>query len=143
MMILVIKTIIIISSNINSHKLFKNNNVRYLKFVDLYKSSAKTQTSLLSRIRINLISRTQTLTTMATEIRLNLTIMNFKNDFFLLKHISIMSKIKKMSYREMSKQNMMFTKTLFMRMSFIKERNFMIIITIIIVLIKKLKIRIL
>ena len=98
MMISIIKIIITISSNSNSHKLFKNNNVRYLKFVDFYKSSAKTQTSFLSRIKINLVNRTQTSTIMITEIRLNLTIMDFKGDSFLLKHISIMSKIKKTSY---------------------------------------------
>ena len=37
--ILIIKIIIIINNN---YKLFKNNNVRYLKFVNLYKSLAKT-----------------------------------------------------------------------------------------------------
>ena len=68
--------------------------------------------------------------------------MNFNGDF-LLKYINIISKIKKTSYREMNKQNIMFTKTFFTRMSFIKERNFMIITTIIIVSIKKLRIRIL
>ena len=68
--------------------------------------------------------------------------MNFNGDL-LLKHISIMSKIKKTSYREMSKQNIMFIKTFFTRMPFIKKRNFIIIITIIIVLMKKLRIRIL
>ena len=80
---------------------------------------------------------------MTIEIRLSFMIMNFKGDFFLLKHISIISKIKKMSYREMNKQNMMFTKTFFTRMPFIKGRNFMIITTIIIVSMKKLRIRIL
>ena len=126
MMILVIKTIIIINSSNNNHKLFKNNNVRYLKLVDLCKSLTKMQTSLLSRI--NLVNKTQTLTAMMiTEIRLNLTVMNF-NDDFLLKHISIMSKIKKTSYQEMSKSNIMFIKTLSTRMFFIKKRNFIIII---------------
>ena len=142
MMISVIKIIITISNN-NSHKLFKNNNVRYLKFVDLYKLSTKTQTSLLNRIRINLVNKTQTSTTIIIEIRLNLTIMNFKDDPFLLKHINIMSKVKKTSYRKMSKQNMIFTKTLFTRMPFIKERNFIITTTTIIVSMKKLRIRIL
>ena len=142
MMILIIRIIITINSN-NNHKLFKNNNVRYLKFADLYKSSIKTQTSLLSRIKINLVNRTQTSTTITTKIRLNLTIMNFKGDSFLLKHINIMSKIKKTSYREINKQNIIFTKTLFTRMPFIKKRNFIIITTITIVSMKKLKIRIL
>ena len=98
----IIKTIITINSNNNHcrHKLFKNNNVRYLKLVDLYKSSTKTQTSLLSKI--NLVNKTQTLTAMTIKIRLNLTIMNFKGDL-LLKHINIISKIKKTSYRKMSK----------------------------------------
>ena len=143
MMISIIKTIITISNNSNHcrHKLFKNNNVRYLKLVDLYKSSTKTQTSLLNRI--NLVNRTQTSIIMITEIRLNLTIMDFKGDPFLLKHISIMLKIKKTSYREMSKQNIMFIKTFFTRIPFIKKRNFMIIMTITIVSMKKLKIRIL
>ena len=142
--ILIIKTIIIISNNNNSnHKLLKNNNVRYLKLVDLYKSLMKTQTSFLSKIKINLINKTQTLTIIITEIRLNLIIMNF-NDDLLLKYINIMSKIKKTSYREMSKSNIMFIKTLFTRMSFIKKRNFIITIVsmIIIVSTKKLKIRI-
>ena len=40
-MILIIKIIITINSN-NNHKLFKNNNVRYKKFVDRYKSSTET-----------------------------------------------------------------------------------------------------
>ena len=101
MIISVIRTIITISSNNNSsHKLFKNNNVRYLKLVDLYKSLTKTQTSFLRRI--NLVNKTQTSTTITIKIRLNLTIMNFKGDL-LLKHINIISKIKKTSYREMSK----------------------------------------
>ena len=142
-MISIIKIIITINNNSNSHKLLKNNNVRYLKLVNLYKSSAKTQTNLLSRIKINLVNKTQTSTAITIKIRLNLTIMNFKDDPFLLKHISIMSKIKKMNYREMSKQNIMFTKTLFTRIPFIKRRNFTIITTIIIVPIKKLRIRIL
>ena len=125
MMISVIKTIIIINNN-NNHKLLKNNNVRYLKFVDLCKSSTETQTSLLNRI--NLVSKTQTLTAMMiTEIRLGLTIMNFNGDL-LLEHINMMSKIKKTSYQEMSKPNIMFTKTLFTRIPFIKRRNFIIII---------------
>ena len=68
--------------------------------------------------------------------------MNFNGDF-LLKHINMMLKIKKIIYREMSKQNIMFTKTLFTRIFFIKKRNFIIITTIIIVSMKKLKIRIL
>ena len=97
MMISVIKIIITISSNSSiSHKLFKNNNVRYQRFVDFCKSSAETQTNLLSRI--SLVSRTQTSTAMmVTEIRLDLTIMDF-NDDLLLKHINIMSKIKKTIY---------------------------------------------
>ena len=78
---------------------------------------------------------------MTIEIRLNLMIMNFKGDL-LLKHINMMSKIKKTSYREISKQNMMFTKTFSTRMSFIKKRNFIIKTTITIVSMKKLKIRI-
>ena len=142
-MISIIKTIITINNNNNNHKLFKSNNVRYQKFVDLYKSSAKTQTSLLSRI--NLVNKTQTLTTMMiTKIRLNLTIMDFNGDPLLLKHINIMSEIKKTSYQEMSKSNMMFTKTLFTRMPFIKKRNFIITIvsTIIIVSTKNLNLRI-
>ena len=98
-MISIIKIIIIINNNNNycRYKLLKNNNVRYLKLADLYKSSAETQTSLLSRI--NLVSKTQTLITMIIKIRLNFMIMNFKGDPFLLKHISIISKIKKMNYR--------------------------------------------
>ena len=55
-MILFIKTIITINSSSNSHKIFKNNNVRYLKLVDLYKSSTKTQTSFLNKI--NLVNKT-------------------------------------------------------------------------------------
>ena len=99
MMILIIKTIIIINNNNNycRHKLFKNNNVRYLKLADLYKSLTKTQTSLLSRI--SLVNKTQTSTIMTIEIRLSLIIMNFKGDPFLLEHINMISKIKKMSYR--------------------------------------------
>ena len=57
-MILIIRAIITFSNSNNSHKLFKNNNVRYKKLVDLYKSSAETQTSFLSRIKINLVNRT-------------------------------------------------------------------------------------
>ena len=95
MMILVIKTIITINNNNNNnHKLLKNNNFRYLKLVDRYKSSTKTQTSLLNKIKINLVSKTQTSIIITTKIRLNLTIMNL-NDDLLLKHINIMSKIKK------------------------------------------------
>ena len=63
--ILIIKTIITINNNNNSnsnHKIFKNNNVYYLRLVDFYKLLTKTQTSLLSRI--NLINKTQTLTIM-------------------------------------------------------------------------------
>ena len=97
MMISTIKTIITFNSNSN-HQLFKNNNVRYLKLVDLYKSLTKTQTSLLSRIKISLVNKTQTSTIITTEIRLNLTIMNFNGDL-LLKHINIMLKIKKTIYR--------------------------------------------
>ena len=98
-MISIIKTIIIINNNNNhcKHKLLKNNNVRYLKFADLYKLLTKTQTNLLSRI--NLANKTQTSTDMTIKIRLNLIIMNFKGDLFLLEHINIISKIKKMSYR--------------------------------------------
>ena len=127
MMISIIKIIITINSNSSHcrHKLFKNNNVRYLRLVDLYRSSAETQTSFLSKI--NLVSKTQTSTIMTIEIRLNLTIMNFKGDL-LLKHINMISKIKKTSYQEMSKSNIMFTKTLSTRMPFIKGRNFIIII---------------
>ena len=139
MMISIIKTIITFNS---SHQLFKNNNVRYLKLVDLYKSSAKTQTSFLSRIKINFINKKQTSTIMITKIHLNLTIMNFNGDF-LLKHINMMLKIKKTIYREINKQNIIFTKTLFTRMSFIKKRNFIIITIITIVSMKKLRIRIL
>ena len=119
-MILIIKTIITISSNSSnsSHKLFKNNNVRYLKLVDFYKSLTKTQTNLLSRI--NLVNKTQTSTIMIINIRLGLTIMNF-NDDLLLKHINIMSKIKKTSYQKINKSNIMFIKTLFTRMPFIKK----------------------
>ena len=95
----IIKIIIIINNNNNNHKLFKNNNVHYLKFVDYYKSLTKTQTSLLSRIKISLVNKTQTSIIITTKIRLNFTIMNFKDDPFLLKHISIMSKIKKTNYR--------------------------------------------
>ena len=55
----IIKIIIIINNNNNSsHKLFKNNNVRYLRLVDLYKLLTKTQTSFLSKIKINLINKT-------------------------------------------------------------------------------------
>ena len=143
MMILIIKTIITISSSNNNHKLFKSNNVRYQELVNLCKSLAKTQTSLLSRI--NLVNKTQTLTAMMiTKIRLNLTIMDFNGDPLLLKHINMMSKVKKTSYQEMSKSNMMFTKTLFTRMPFIKKRNFIITIvsTIIIVSTKNLNLRI-
>ena len=98
--ILIIKTIITINNNNNSsHKLLKNNNVRYSQFIDLYKSSAKTQTSFLNKIKINLVSKTQTSTIIITiKICLDLTIMNLKDDF-LLKHINIMSKIKKTNYR--------------------------------------------
>ena len=49
--------------------------------------------------RINLVNKTQMLTAiMIIKIRLDFTAMNFKGDF-LLKHISIMSKVKKTSYR--------------------------------------------
>ena len=43
-MISIIKIIITISNNSNHcrHKLFKNNNVHYLRFADLYKLSAET-----------------------------------------------------------------------------------------------------
>ena len=135
MMISIIKTIITINNN-NSHKLPKSNNVRYQKLVDLCKSSTKTQMNLLNRI--NFINKTQTSTIITIKIRLNLTIMNF-NDDLLLEHINMISKIKKTSYREMSKQNIMFTKTLFTRMSFNKRRNFIITI----MSTKKLRIRIL
>ena len=60
----------------------------------------ETQTSLLSKI--NLINKTQTLTIITIKIRLNLTIINFNGDL-LLKHINMMLKVKKTSYREMSK----------------------------------------
>ena len=144
MMILIIRIIITISSNnSSSYTLFKNNNVRYLKFVDLYKLLTKTQTSLLSKIKINFVNKTQTLTIMITEIRLSLTILSF-NDDLLLKHINIILKVKKTSYQKINKSNIMFIKTSFTRMSFNKKRNFIIIIisTIIIVSTKKLKIRI-
>ena len=70
--------------------------------------------------------------------------MNFNGDF-LLEHIKIESKIKKTSYREINKQNIIFIKTLFTKMLFIKERNFIIIIMLIIIVVstKKLRIRIL
>ena len=57
-MILIIKTIITINNNRNNnnHKLLKNNNVRYLKLVDFYKSSTKSQMSLLNKI--NLVNKT-------------------------------------------------------------------------------------
>ena len=57
-MISIIKIIIIINNNSSNsnHKLFKNNNVRYLKFVNLYKSLMKTQMSFLNKI--NLINKT-------------------------------------------------------------------------------------
>ena len=140
----IIKTIITINNNNSnsSHKLFKNNNVHCLKLVDFYKLSTKTQTSFLNKI--NLVNKTQTLTIIIiTEIRLNLTIINF-NDDFLLKYVNIISKIKKTSYREINKSNIMFIKTLFTEMSFNKKRNFIIIfvLTITIVSTKKFKIRI-
>ena len=141
-MILVIK-IINNNNNNNSYNLFKNNNVRYLKFVDFYKSLMKTQRSFLSKI--NFVDKTQTLTTIIIiEIRLNFTTMNF-NDDLLLKYINIMSKVKKTSYREINKPNIMFIKMFSTRMSFDKKRNFVIIIvlTITIVSTKKLEIRIL
>ena len=52
--ILIIKIIITINSNSSNsnHKLFKNNNVHYLKFVDIYKSLMKTQINLLSKISL-------------------------------------------------------------------------------------------
>ena len=97
----IIKTIIIINNNnnnSNSHKLLKNNNIYYLKFIDLYKPLMKTQTSLLNKI--NLINKTQTSSIIiTTKIRLNLIIMNFNDDPLLLKHINIMSTIKKTNYR--------------------------------------------
>ena len=102
-MISIIKIIIIINNNSSSNcKLFKDNNVRYLRLVDLYKSLTKTQTSLLSKIKISLINKTQTLIIITTKIRLNLTIMNFNGDL-LSKHINIISKIKKTSYQEINK----------------------------------------
>ena len=139
----IIKTIITINNNNNSHKLLKSNNVRYQKLVDLCKSSTKTQTSLLSRI--NLVNKTQTSTAIiTTKIRLNLTIMNSNGDPLLLKHINIMSKVKKTSYQKMSKSNIIFTKTLFTKMPFIKKRNFIttIVSTITIVSTKNLNLRI-
>ena len=100
-MISIIKTIIIINNNNNnnnsSHKLLKNNNVRYLRLVDFYKSSIKTQTSFLNKI--NLVNKTQTLIIIIIiEIRLNFMIINFKGDL-LLKHINIISTVKKTNYR--------------------------------------------
>ena len=74
---------------------------------------------------------------MTTKIRLGLTIMNF-NDDLLLKHINIISKIKKTNYQKMSKSNIMFIKTLFTKIPFNKKRNFMITI----MSTKKFKIRI-
>ena len=48
---------------------------------------------------MNLINKTQMLTfIIITEIRISFTIINFKDDF-LLKHINIISKIKKTNYR--------------------------------------------
>ena len=138
-MISIIKTIITINNN--NHKLLKNNNIRYSRLVDLYKLLMKTQTSLLNKI--NLVNKTQTLTVIIIiKIRLSLTIINFNDDPLLLKHINIISKNKKTNYREMSKSNMMFIKTLFTRMRFNKKRNFIIITTTTIVPTKKLKIRI-
>ena len=92
-MISIIKTIITINNNNNSnHKILKDNNVRYLKFVDFYKLLTKTQTSFLNKI--NLVTKTQTSTIiLITKSRFNFIIMNF-NDDLLLKHINIMSKIK-------------------------------------------------
>ena len=57
-MISIMKTIITINNNNNNnnHKLFKNNNVYYSRLIDFYKSSAKTQISLLNKI--NLVSKT-------------------------------------------------------------------------------------
>ena len=55
MIISIIRIIIIINNNNNNnsnHKLFKDNNVHYLKIVNLYKSLAKTQTSFLSKINL-------------------------------------------------------------------------------------------
>ena len=94
----VIKTIITINnSNNNNYKLLKNNNVRYSKFVDLYKLLTKTQISVLNKF--NFVNKTQTLTIiMITKIRFDLIIMNFNGDL-LLKHINIISKVKKTSYR--------------------------------------------
>ena len=93
----VIKTIIIINNNNNSHKLFKSNNVHYQKLVNFYKLSTKTQMNLLNRII--LVNKTQMLTIMIiTKVRLSFIIMNF-NDDLLLKHINIMSKVKKIIYR--------------------------------------------
>ena len=88
----IIRTIITINNNNNSnnHKIFKNNNVRYLKLVDLYKSSTKTQTSFLNKI--NLVNKTQTSTIIIIKIRLNFTTMNLNGDF-LLKYINMISKI--------------------------------------------------
>ena len=92
-LISIIKTIITINNNNSNHKLFKNNNVRYLRFVDFYKSSTETQMNILNKI--NLINKTQTLTIMIIiKTRIDFTIINF-NDDFLLKHINIISKIKK------------------------------------------------
>ena len=98
-MILLINIIITINNNNNSnnYKLFKNNNIRYLKLVDFYKSSTKTQTSFLNKI--NLVNKTQTSTIiMIIKIRSNFTTINF-NDDLLLKHINIMLKIKKTNHR--------------------------------------------
>ena len=58
-MIPIIKTITTIdnnNSNNNNHKLFKNNNVYYSKFIDIHKSSAKTQMNLVNKI--NLVNKT-------------------------------------------------------------------------------------
>ena len=76
--ILIIKIIITINNNNNNnHKLFKNNNVHYLKLVNFYKSLTKTQTSFLNKI--NLINKTQTFI-MIIKIRSDFIITDFNND---------------------------------------------------------------
>ena len=78
MIILIIKTITTINNNNSSnYKLLKNNNVRYLKFINLYKSLAKTQTNLSNKI--NFVNKTQTFT-IIIKIRSNFTITNFNDD---------------------------------------------------------------
>ena len=47
---------IINKNNNRNYKLFKDNNVRYLKFINFYKLSAKTQTRFLNKI--NFVNKT-------------------------------------------------------------------------------------